>query len=83
MKIKKELIFMMSVLEYAQDVNKTVEEILKKCKELGIDANDEEEDSFNELKTKFYKIPTDMLTNAEMVECSGQYLYINCSLYNV
>ena len=34
---------MMSVLEYAQDVNKTVEEILKKCKELGIDANDEED----------------------------------------
>ena len=27
---------MMSVLEYADDVNKTVEEILKKCKELNI-----------------------------------------------
>lgn len=34
---------MMSVLEYAQDVNKTVEEILEKCKELGIDANTEED----------------------------------------
>lgn len=27
---------MMTVLEYAIDVNKTVEEILKKCKELKI-----------------------------------------------
>lgn len=34
---------MMSVLEYAQDVNKTVEEILGKCKELGIDANTEDD----------------------------------------
>ena len=30
---------MMSVLEYAEDVNKPVEEILKKCKELGINVN--------------------------------------------
>ena len=34
---------MMSVLEYALDMDKTVEEILKKCKELNIDANDEED----------------------------------------
>lgn len=34
---------MMSVLEYAQDVNKTVEEILEKCKELGIDVKTEED----------------------------------------
>lgn len=27
---------MMSVLEYAEDVNKTVEAILKKCKELNL-----------------------------------------------
>jgi len=44
---------MMSVLEYALDVDKTVEEILKKCKELNIDANDEEdmldEDAITEL----------------------------------
>ena len=33
---------MMSVLEYAEDVNKSVSEILKKCGELGIDATDEE-----------------------------------------
>ena len=33
---------MMSVLEYAEDVNKSVSEILKKCNELGIDATDEE-----------------------------------------
>ena len=30
---------MMSVFEYASDVNKTVEAILKKCKELGINVN--------------------------------------------
>mgnify|MGYP004612697959 CR=1 FL=1 len=30
---------MMSVLEYAEDVNKTVKEILAKCKELNIQAN--------------------------------------------
>ena len=34
---------MMSVLEYAQDVNRTVDEILKKCKELGINVNDEDD----------------------------------------
>ena len=34
---------MMSVLEYALDVDKTVEEILKKCRELNIDATDEED----------------------------------------
>lgn len=33
---------MMSVLEYAEDVNKSVSEILKKCGELGIDATNEE-----------------------------------------
>lgn len=33
---------MMSVLEYAEDVNKSVSEILKKCSELGIAALDEE-----------------------------------------
>ena len=34
---------MMSVLEYAEDVNKPVEEILKKCKELGINVNSEDD----------------------------------------
>lgn len=34
---------MMSVLEYAQDVNKTVEEILKKCKELEIEVKTEDD----------------------------------------
>lgn len=34
---------MMSVFEYAEDMNKTVSEILKKCKELGIDAYEEED----------------------------------------
>ena len=31
----------MTVLEYAIDVNKTVEEILKKCKQLNIDVTSE------------------------------------------
>ena len=37
---------MMSVLEYAEDVNKSVNEILKLCKQLNIDALSEEEFSF-------------------------------------
>ena len=44
---------MMSVLEYALDVDKTVEEMLKKCKELNIDATSEDdeldEDAITEL----------------------------------
>jgi translation initiation factor IF-2 len=44
---------MMSVLEYALDVDKTVEEILRKCKELNIDATSEDdeldEDAITEL----------------------------------
>ena len=43
---------MMSVLEYAEDVNKPLEEILKKCKELGIDA----------------KTPDDMLSDIDITE---------------
>ena len=34
---------MMSVAEYALDVNKTVEEILKQCKVLGIDVENEDD----------------------------------------
>jgi hypothetical protein len=34
---------MMSVLEYAEDVNKTVEEILNKCMELNISASAEDD----------------------------------------
>lgn len=44
---------MMSVLEYAQDVNKTVNEILKLCKQLNIEATTEDdeldEDAITEL----------------------------------
>ena len=47
---------MMSVFEYAMDVEKSVEEILKKCKELGIDATTDEdmldEDAITELEGK-------------------------------
>lgn len=49
---------MMSVQEYANDVNKSVEEILKKCVELGIDvksADDElDEDAIIELDNATY-----------------------------
>lgn len=34
---------MMSVLEYSNDVNKSVNEILKECRELGIDVSSEED----------------------------------------
>lgn len=34
---------MMTVLEYAQDMNKTVDEVIKKCKEFGISANNEDD----------------------------------------
>ncbi|MCI9110246.1 MAG: hypothetical protein HFH47_00360, partial [Bacilli bacterium] len=34
---------MMSVLEYAEDVNRTVELILEKCRELNIDVNNEDD----------------------------------------
>ncbi len=43
---------MMSVLEYAEDVNKPIEEILKKCKELGINVSD----------------PNDMLEDIDITE---------------
>ena len=33
----------MSVLEYAEDINKTVEAVLKECKKLGIDVYEEED----------------------------------------
>ncbi len=54
---------MMSVLEYALDVNKKVEEILEKCKELGIDARLEEdmldEDAIVELDNALVLNPID------------------------
>ena len=34
---------MMTVLEYAQDMNKTVDDVIKKCKEFGISANNEDD----------------------------------------
>ena len=60
---------MMSVLEYALDVDKTVEEILKKCKELNIDATNEEdmldEDAITELDN--------VLANEESYEDEESY----------
>ena len=43
---------MMSVLEYALDVDKTVEEILKKCKELNINATSEDDELDEEAITE-------------------------------
>ena len=34
---------MMSVLEYAEDINKTVDEVLKACKALGIEVENEDD----------------------------------------
>lgn len=54
---------MMSVFEYALDVEKSVEEILKKCKELGIDATTDEdmldEDAITELDNVLAQEPSD------------------------
>ena len=50
---------MMSVLEYAEDVNKSVSEILKKCNELGIDATDEEANHDAEEKAKKHGMDKD------------------------
>ena len=50
---------MMSVKEYAQDVNKTVEEILNACRRLGIEVKEEddmlEEDDIIELDNDTYE----------------------------
>ena len=35
---------MMSVLEYAQDVNKTVKQILDRCQKLNIDVKSEDDE---------------------------------------
>ncbi len=54
---------MMSVFEYALDVEKSVEEILKKCKELGIDATTDEdmldEDAITELDNAIAQEPSE------------------------
>ncbi len=54
---------MMSVFEYAMDVERTVEEILKKCKELQIDATNEEdmldEDAITELDNVLAQEPNE------------------------
>ena len=52
---------MMSVLEYAQDMNKSVEEIIKMCGKLGIDAEKSDDmlsdDSIVELDNAFSNEP--------------------------
>ena len=58
---------MMSVLEYAEDVNKTVEAILKKCKELNIKVNAKDdmlsEDDIDKVRkfNSIFVIPDDLL----------------------
>lgn len=48
----------MTVKAYSEDINKSVEEVLKQCKELGIEATDEEyllnEDNITELDNTIY-----------------------------
>ncbi len=48
---------MMSVLEYAEDINKTVSEVLRQCKDLGIKVSSEE----------------DMLSDEEITELDGTF----------
>ena len=52
---------MMSVLEYAQDMNKSVEEIIKMCGKLEIDVKNEDDmlsdDSIVELDNAFSNEP--------------------------
>ena len=61
---------MMSVEEYALDVNKTVEEILKQCKALGIDVVDEydylDEYAITELDSAIANESNDVLESEEV-----------------
>lgn len=61
---------MMTVREYAEDVNKKIEEIFKKCKELNIEVSNEEdvldEDMITDLDNAFLNDDTDTLE--EIVE---------------
>ena len=59
---------MMSVLEYAQDVNKTVSEILNLCKKLNIDK-----DSY---KISVKKVDNGILCN--IYEYVGKYRFFEC-----
>ena len=51
----------MNVLEYAQDMGKSVEEIISKCKKIGINVNTEEdmlsEDAIIDLDTSDHGLP--------------------------
>lgn len=63
---------MMSVFEYAMDVEKTVEEILKKCRELQIDATNEEdmldEDAITELDNVLAQEPEEDYDEIDEIE---------------
>ena len=63
---------MMSVLEYAEDMNKKTEEILKKCKELGINASTEDDmlddDAIVELDNAFANEETEEEQPSEETE---------------
>lgn len=62
---------MMSVLEYAQDMNKSVEEIIKMCGKLGIDAEKSDDmlsdDSIVELDNAFSNEPEEESTVDEEI----------------
>ena len=64
---------MMSVLEYASDMDKEVSEVLEKCKELGIDAKNEDDmlddDSIVELDNAFdNEEETDNIEDDEIIK---------------
>ena len=70
---------MMSVKEYAQDINKTIEEVLAKCKELNIDVNSTEDileedhvidldNAFNNMFTEEKEEGTEDIIDDEKIE---------------
>lgn len=69
---------MMSVLEYAQDMNKEVEEILKMCDILGIKVSNEEDmlddDAIVELDNAFSNEEDDDTTSGEVVEVDEEII---------
>ena len=72
---------MMSVLEYATDVNKTIEEILKLCKKLDINCNTEDdmlsEDDIIVLDNEISNDNEEIWTNKAMIFNNITQLKIN------
>ena len=68
---------MMTVLEYAQDMNKTVDEVIKKCKEFGISANNE--DDLFKFSYKFIQSILKHYDSYHFHKNSNSYFPILCS----